>query len=288
MRRTTTKSIRTAPLGCRTSWMPATSRQVSSTHGVLKMSDPTNSPDTHSVTSLPASAAGPTPWTLPDGRVIERSGQGHVHVNHLAPLEKVMEQQTPATCGRISSGSSKPVVPVSYSASKLRVLTSSDGRRERRITCRICNVEKICEEYRTAGPRQKFRGTCRDCQNEQERKRRFRKCYLTADQRKKWRLNNRGSALVSSARCRARARSLDFDLDAKAIQARIDSGFCELTGMPFDLKDKQNSPSLDRKDPNKGYTMDNTRVVLTCVNLMLNTWGVEKILQIADALRSNR
>lgn len=252
------------------------------------MSHPLSLPDSPSVTFSRGLGSGPWRYELPDGRTVESAGQDHVHVNHLAPLEKAMEQQTLATCGRISSGSLKPVVPVSYSASKLRVLTSLDGRRERRITCRICNVEKNCEEYRTAGPRQKFRGTCRDCQNEQERKRRLRKCYLTAAQRKKWRLNNRGSSLVSSARCRARARSLDFDLDVKAIQARIDLGFCELTGMPFDLKDKHNSPSLDRIDPAKGYTMDNTRIVLTCVNLMLNTWGVEKILQIADALRSKR
>lgn len=38
------------------------------------MSDPTKSPDTCSVISLPASLGGPSPWPLPDGRVIDPCG----------------------------------------------------------------------------------------------------------------------------------------------------------------------------------------------------------------------
>lgn len=76
-----------------------------------------------------------------------------------------------------------------------------------------------------------------------------------------------------------------FDLDATSIQYRIDLGRCEMTGLPFDLDDPMSSPSLDRIDPNLGYTTSNIRVVLSMVNIMMNRWGPERVIQIADAMK---
>lgn len=97
----------------------------------------------------------------------------------------------------------------------------------------------------------------------------------------KYRLTRRGAALVAQVKKRAKLKGLDFDLDAHVhdIQARIDAGVCEMTGVPFDLTPPQgshrrfNAPSLDRIDPKKGYTYDNVRVVLCLVNIALNDWG---------------
>jgi hypothetical protein len=87
---------------------------------------------------------------------------------------------------------------------------------------------------------------------------------------KNWRETHRGHALVNVAKYRAKKRGLPFDLDAENIQARIAAGFCELTGIPFTLNAPRawNAPSLDRIDSKKGYTQENTRVVLYALNVM--------------------
>jgi len=92
------------------------------------------------------------------------------------------------------------------------------------------------------------------------------------------RLTQRALCLIATTRTRARKRGLAFDLELHAaeLQARIDTGVCELTGEPFDLSPgrKFNSPSLDRIDPKRGYTYDNVRIVLNLVNAALGDWGV--------------
>jgi hypothetical protein len=75
------------------------------------------------------------------------------------------------------------------------------------------------------------------------------------------------------------------------VQEKIDKGFCELTGLPFDLlhycesKNNPYAPSLDRIDSkNKNYTPDNVRVVLSFINIAINDLGLEKALPIFKAL----
>ena len=66
----------------------------------------------------------------------------------------------------------------------------------------------------------------------------------------KRRLEKRAMCLIAGARTRSRNKGLDFALDdfAEVLQARIDKGHCELSGVPFDMSPgrKANSPSLDR------------------------------------------
>ena len=249
---------------------------------------PPISEDSSNAISSPASESGHTPFGAQDGPTTVLSGQVLVPANLSQQPESDLENQTNAISGPSGSNSSKPVGHPSSSANKSRVVTSSDARRERLITCKVCGIEKNCDEFRTTGLRRKFRGTCRNCQNEQERSRRLKNPCRTAEQRKEWRHKNRGSALVSSARVRAREKGLPFDLDATEIQRRIDIGRCELTGISFDLEGDWNSPSLDRINPSLGYVMENVRIVLLALNLMMNKWGPEKVLQIADALRAKQ
>lgn len=100
------------------------------------------------------------------------------------------------------------------------------------------------------------------------------------------RRHRRGSCLVATARTRAKNRSLDFDLDdyVAEIQQRIDSGVCEITGVPFCLDPgrRYNSPSIDRIDPAKGYTYDNIRVVLNLVNAAMGDWGEDVLRDVVS------
>ena len=243
--------------------------------------------DLSGVTGLLELQSGTTLSTrqdMTDG--IPSPGQEVAPVNLSALPGMGLELMTNAISGQHGNDLSAPVVPKSFSESKSRTVTLPDGHRVTMITCGVCGIEKNCDEFRTHGSRRKFRGTCRDCQNEAERKRKLNNATRTAEQRKEWRRANRGSALVSSARCRARDKNLPFDLDAMEIQRRIDIGRCEMTGIPFDLDGDWNSPSLDRIDPNGGYTMSNVRIVITALNVMMNKWGADKVLEIASALKT--
>lgn len=106
----------------------------------------------------------------------------------------------------------------------------------------------------------------------------------------KYRRENRAKCLITTARHRATVKGIPFTLspeDIDRLQAVIDAGHCQVTGLPFDLDSGKawNSPSIDRIDSNLGYTPENVRVTLYCVNVMANTWGVEKVVEIGEAIR---
>ena len=80
-----------------------------------------------SVTSLPASASGPTPCDLPDGPTIDQSGPAPVPVNLSAPPEKVLDLPTSGTFGPSSSDSSNSAALQSCLANRLRAKTALSG-----------------------------------------------------------------------------------------------------------------------------------------------------------------
>jgi hypothetical protein len=93
----------------------------------------------------------------------------------------------------------------------------------------------------------------------------------------KRRLEKRAMCLIAGARVRCRNKGIHFGLDgfADELQQRIDAGRCELSGIAFDLSPgrKPTSPSLDRRDPAKGYTPENVRVICHALNAALGDWG---------------
>lgn len=108
----------------------------------------------------------------------------------------------------------------------------------------------------------------------------------------RYRRKNRAKDLVRHARFRAAKRGIPFNLMEflPQIQARIDRGTCELSGLPFNLDNGRtwDSPSLDRIKPNVGYLYENIRVVCHAVNSAVGDWGEEKMLEIAEAILSRR
>ena len=92
------------------------------------------------------------------------------------------------------------------------------------------------------------------------------------------------------AKHRAKIKGMAFDLVPAEIQKRVDHGTCEVTGIAFDLSVPKgwNSPSLDQIVPGKGYTPDNTRVVLFALNIMANVWGLDPIIKIGEAISRKR
>lgn len=155
--------------------------------------------------------------------------------------------------------------------------------------CKTCGIEKMLSEFYRNSKGQ-IRPSCKICvrktsiRHKRENPEQTRRAYS------EWRTQKRGHALVNAAKHRAKYKNIPFKISPKDIQRRIDLGICELTGIPFDLKTPRawNAPSLDQIKPGAGYTQVNTRVVLYALNVMANTWGSERIVEIAHAISAKR
>ena len=107
------------------------------------------------------------------------------------------------------------------------------------------------------------------------------------------RLNNSGRAqqILNNAKGRVKKTGGVVEIDKEWIKQKLDTGVCEFTGLKFDLslseKTRMNpySPSLDRIDPaNPNYNKQNTRLVLTAVNLALSEFGEATMQPILKAM----
>lgn len=112
----------------------------------------------------------------------------------------------------------------------------------------------------------------------------------------KYQRTPRGRAirLAISSRANAKKAGLAHDIDAAWIEERLRLG-CAKTGVAFDLNHQggagfsrcaDHAPSLDRVDPNKGYTRDNVQVVTWIYNRAKLRSSDAAVLEFAKALVS--
>lgn len=76
------------------------------------------------------------------------------------------------------------------------------------------------------------------------------------------------------------------------VRDKIAAGYCEVTGIPFDLEGhgapaRSFSPSLDRINPDEGYTPENTQVVAWIYNRAKGVQDHQDVLTLARALCRN-
>ncbi len=106
-------------------------------------------------------------------------------------------------------------------------------------------------------------------------------------------LRVRAGILLTSARKRAEDRGLPFSLNKEDIVRRFEAGVCEVTGIKFDLSLPGRFrrfcrgpwvPSVDRVDPLKGYTPENTKVVVWAYNVAKSDFKNSDVMTLAKAL----
>lgn len=81
-------------------------------------------------------------------------------------------------------------------------------------------------------------------------------------------LKGRIYSMWQSAKLRAKKKNLEFSLEIEDI---VIPDFCPLLGLKLSYEDfgiRYNSPSLDRKDPGKGYTKENIWVISSRANIL--------------------
>jgi hypothetical protein len=128
-----------------------------------------------------------------------------------------------------------------------------------------------------------------------ERAKQWKRDWIAANQeryienRKKWRSSpsSRALEMISAARRTSKKKRLPYDLDRAWLTEKLETGVCELTGIPFQLEPldggRQNpyTASLDRIIPSKGYVKSNVRVILWALNAAFNTYGEDVYAKIA-------
>lgn len=101
--------------------------------------------------------------------------------------------------------------------------------------------------------------------------------------------------LFTKTRANAQQRDIYFGLTETEFTwlVRRSRGRCELSGIHFDfgydlaaMKGSRRpfAPSIDRIDSQRGYTVDNCRIICVIANYALGGWGLETLLLFARGL----
>jgi len=144
--------------------------------------------------------------------------------------------------------------------------------------CTRCTEEKdISLFYRKSQNRPGYLSWCKKCKNKDD-----------IANTKKYNATSHGTAkrLLDLARRRAIEKELLFDLDREWIKNKIDLGFCEASGIPFNLSIRRGpfTPSLDKINPKGNYTKDNVQVVVCIYNFAKSNYTHEDVVTLAKAL----
>ena len=124
---------------------------------------------------------------------------------------------------------------------------------------------------------------------EQMKDPKFRKMRVRQARRYQKTPIGRAKVLHKLAQSRAKAKGYPCTITEDWVLGRIIKGKCEATGMDLVLvQDGRHpqSPSLDKIDPNLGYTPDNTQVVVCMYNYAKGCFSHEDVVRMAEALCS--
>lgn len=95
---------------------------------------------------------------------------------------------------------------------------------------------------------------------------------------------------------RANKSGLEFDLTVEDIYEKIIGGYCPKTGFAFEVEDRGSdysnrspyAPSIDKIDPSKGYTKDNTQIVCWWYNAAKGRYTDKEVLTLCmNVIRQN-
>lgn len=102
-------------------------------------------------------------------------------------------------------------------------------------------------------------------------------------------------SLYHSCLQRSKEKEIDFDLNINEIHKELIEGSCGKTGFKFEINVKGKhygnrspySPSIDKIDPNKGYTKDNVQLVCWWYNLAKARYTDEEVLKLCRAVTTH-
>lgn len=156
----------------------------------------------------------------------------------------------------------------------------------RNHSCKECIKEKNCKKYNNPEEKEKRKLRSKeylsDPVNVLKNKERGSKFYNS--------IRGRALTLLKSAQRRASKFSEPIDIDLDFILSKLNLGICDVTGIYFDFESPTETvknpyaPSIDRKDSTKGYTKENTQIVIWQYNLMKGEISEKELLQICQII----
>ena len=187
---------------------------------------------------------------------------------------------------------------------KKRAIIAKEGQTK---TCSKCKQELPLEAFNKGNSLYGRRSFCRECekkiQSAPDRKKRRRELELLrrqdpeyvrkTNERDKRRVHNNPQstklALLRSAKQRAKSRGLDFNIDASDIDL---PDKCPLLEIPLfssyrgESKTYDNSYSIDRIDPRKGYIKGNVWVISYKANRIKNDATLDELETLVKNLKN--
>ena len=96
----------------------------------------------------------------------------------------------------------------------------------------------------------------------------------------------------NNMRARAKRNGIQHDISIEWIETRLQSGVCEVTGIPFVFKEstgkghRENSfsPSLERIDPTGPYSEDNCQITCWIYNRAKGAFPLADLITLVNAL----
>jgi hypothetical protein len=99
-------------------------------------------------------------------------------------------------------------------------------------------------------------------------------------------VKGRAQVLYDSAKARAKKKGLEFTLVRDDVLSGLQTGQCAATGALFNFNaGSAFAPTLDRRDPARGYTPDNIEVVCAFWNFLKGDFTEDDLGQIVKLLR---
>lgn len=104
------------------------------------------------------------------------------------------------------------------------------------------------------------------------------------ENKRRFRIKNPLVALVRSVKQRAKKRGLEFNITSSDLHL---PEICPVLKVPFDLRSKQYTYSVDRIDCSKGYIKGNVRIISNKANRLKSDLTVEECKLILNDLQAN-
>jgi len=135
-------------------------------------------------------------------------------------------------------------------------------------------------KYGHKGVRSVSGGDCIECRKERRRSSQWK--ARQDEYSKKWRSEHYEQSMLVSARARAKRKNIPFNITVEDI---VIPEVCPILNLPLEIAvggKKDNSPSLDRIDNNKGYVKGNVVVISDKANRLKGNLTLKEIFAFAE------
>ncbi len=102
-----------------------------------------------------------------------------------------------------------------------------------------------------------------------------------------WQARHPERALLASTKTRAKLKGIEWGLTDEYFYGRLASMRCEVSGLPLTFGGRKHDPwrpSVDRIDPDEGYTPGNVQIVCWIYNRAKHIGSHEDVVRLAAAL----